>query len=1417
MDLGAPSTRSAWIHYIYCKPTIEMKTISHRVRCFLVLIGIGLFLPGMRGQEAYPKYNFVNITEGISRVGIYSIVQDNYGFIWLGTNGSGLYRYDGVDFKSYKHILNDSTSLNSSLVFRTYFDRENRLWAGTEQGLNLYDRANDRFKRIPLEDDSIERNPISISAIQEDNLGKLYIGGFEKGLYRLDPVDFKVEKIKVDEPGSLPPLIIETIQKDSYGKIYVGTDRGLFEIDAQTGLLKRSYFRGRDTMEAVRVPIKSLLIDQGDNLWIGTFSDGLIKLGRTDIIGEDYYAVDEFLFSQTTFFSLIVLPDGTLMCATENNGLFHITPKGKVLNHYFASKNDETGMQSNSIWSLYLDDGQRIWLGYYNKGLALYDRLYDKFNDIASYHNNPNSLQISSVTSIVQQSDGKFLIGLDGGGIDIVDLKKNDFTHINLGSKGEYTGLGSDYILNIFIDDRENIWAGSWDKGIYFLKKGSRHFVNYHIGNTDGGLLSNTVVSIDQDSEGILWFGTYHRGIHSFDPRTQKFEHHDSPAFRESGLWESDTWKVMVDHQDQIWVGTTRGLFRLEKKKGGEIEVVPMSDKMSREFGGSSAANHILSLYEGEDRSIWIGTKGAGLCRYEPDSQTFTWYNKLNGLMEENVCAIIESAQGTIWVSGNSGITELNPITEEFTNYTTSDGLLSNDFNMNSTFIDAGGNLYFGGYQGVNYFNPTEIPINTSETSLYLSDLKLFNEIVLPTQEKSPLDKVISEMDSIVLKHDQSVFTIEYSGINFTRPEKNEFAYYLEGYEETWNYVGEKRSATYTNLDAGEYTFKLKAANNDGLWNTDPLNLHITVLPPWWKTNWALVSYIALFMLGIYLLNTITQSRIREKQMIGSEREKRLRDKELDEKKFQFFTTISHEFRTPLSLIINPLRDLIEDRSLELPQRIKEKHRVIYKNTDRLYRVVNELLDFRKLELNKIGVRASEFNLAELLEEVSGHFREEAIEGNIHFSLDADKEDPMIWTDEGMLEKIVFNILSNAFKITPDGGAITIELRSEDGMYHLPLVDPIKPTKGVEILITDTGPGLEKDQLERIFDRFYQVEGKDKSYYGGTGIGLEVVQNFMNLLKGKIEVSSEVGRGTSFKLILPKGKAHFKEEELFSPLREPDKLQNGSTTMPAVPRAVNLPEREEPSCTHTLLIVEDNAELRNYLRNELRNQYRILLAADGKEGLEIAKTVLPDIILTDVIMPTMDGFEFCKKIKGDLRTSHIPLLMLTAKARIDDRLEGIGTGADAYMVKPFDMRLLRLRLSQLIHSRQIIFNKYFSLLSDLPTNGNTTALDKEFLEKVMNHIHENIDDPELSVEALASQLNLSRSQFYRKIKALSGQTANEFLRNIRLLRAKQLLELGNSSISEVCFSVGFSSPSYFTKCFKAQFGILPTEIQIQES
>ncbi|EIJ40839.1 signal transduction histidine kinase [Galbibacter orientalis DSM 19592] len=1384
-----------------------MSRKDYFLSCIGFLLNVFLF-----AQEANKKFNFVSMMEDIPKVGIYHINQDDDGFMWIATNGAGLYRYDGIDYNSYRYILNDSTSLSSSVVYCTFLDSKHRFWVGTEEGLNLYNQNNDQFLRIPNSKfEATYNKSISVRNIIEDKQGNIFVGTFGAGLFKITGDEIlQVDKIQSSKLNIDVPITIEAIAIDNDGKIYTGTNLGIQEYDSNKNILKPTLFSKE---LYVKDHIKSLIIDENNNIWAGATSKGIYKANYKD--NDTYREIEHFSVSENPFFSITSLKDETLLFGTENDGLYHINQQGKILNHHKASNKDEKSLLSSSIWSLYQDKDNKIWLGYYNKGVAVYDPLYDKFKGLESLYNNPNSLQASSVTSIVEDKSGKIWVGMDGGGIDVIDKKSNQYTHINTSLKSKYSGLTSDYIQAIFIDSKENIWAGSWDQGIFFLKNGTKHFVNKTKETTNGDLQSDVVVSFDEDSKGTIWISTYHSGLHSYNPTTAKFTHYNTPEFQENGISNSDSWKVLVDYKDNIWLGTTNGLFKIVQKSNGAFSINSMKEKMEEKYHNVTTANHILSLYESSDKNIWIGTKGAGLCKYNIASNSFIWYNKLNGLILENVCGIIECNSQNIWVSGNSGIVKINTEFNEFTNFTVNDGLLSNDFNMNSSYKNANGEIYFGGYDGVDYFKPNTIDINKSENFLYLSELKIFNKKVLPTQENSPLNKIITETDSISLNSKQSVFTIEYSGINYTRPEKNEYAYYLAGYENTWNYVGGVKSATYTNLDPGNYIFKLKSSNNDGVWNAKPLELKITILPPWWKTSWALIGYLTIFFIGLYLLNKVTQSRIRTKQLTKYEEEKRIQEQNLNEKKFQFFTNISHEFRTPLTLIMNPLHDIMSNEKLFLPEGIKSKHRIIQKNTARLHRLVNELLDFRKLELNKISLKAKEFNLVDLTHDVLSYFKEEAHVKYIDLDVSTDEEEVMVWADIDMLEKVIFNIISNAFKATPEGGTISVALYTKDDLVTFPLVSEHYQAKAVELVISDTGIGIPKDEISKMFERFYQVDSLNKTYYGGTGIGLEVVQSFVELHKGKIEVASEVEDGTTFRIILPKGKEHLKDDEIYSDVYEQNK-SNKKYLQANIPiEKIEADQPKEALHPYSVLIVEDNIELRNYLKSELKNHYRVLTANHGKEGYDLAIETLPDVIITDVIMPEMNGFELCRCIKTDIRTSHIPLLMLTAKAKIDDRIEGIEIGADAYMVKPFDMRLLKLRLSQLITSRQLIFNKYFSAISDLPANANTTSLDKEFIQKALNYINQHIGDSEISVESLASHLNLSRSQVYRKIKALTDQTANEFIRNIRLHKAKVLIQAGNTNISEVSYTVGFSTSSYFTKCFKNYFGVLPTQIEVE--
>ncbi|WP_348800102.1 hybrid sensor histidine kinase/response regulator transcription factor [Flavobacterium adhaerens] len=1343
----------------------------------------------------------------MSKRGVWSITQDQKGYIWLGTNGAGLYRYDGSNYVVYESDWNDSKSINSNLVYTTYVDSQNRLWVGTEEGLCLYDRDLNKFETIDLKSIlKIKKTDMAtVRSLIEDNDDNLLVGTEQYGLLKLNLKTFKVTTVKTNF-SLAGELFVRSFAKNKKGKVLVATNIGLLNFDKKQDVLKQvNFVDSNQTNSKLTISLESLFYETNGNLWVGTTHEGLIK------VVEDANGFHKKFYTITNkrIFSIVAIDAENIFCATENDGLFLINNSGKVIKKYVPNKFEKNGLKSNSIWSLLKDRDNRIWLGYYNKGVCVFDKLSGQFNAIESFANNSNSLQTNSVTCIAKDASGKLWISMEGGGIDIFNPKTKIFQHINTSSGSVISGLKSNNVQELFFDSNQNLWVGVWNEGIFFLKKGSKNFVNYNTGNTKG-LSSDRVLSFTEDSKGNVWIATFLNGLSYYDPSKNIIFRCDSKPFKEHLLTSAFVRKIIVDSDDNIWVGTTKGLYKV-RKNGDSFSVTSLRDEMAKVLNTNST-HTILSIYESQNKLIWIGTDGSGLFNYNKKTKKISWFNGPQSVQEKSVCAIVEDNNGAIWVSGRSGITKIDLKNNKFYNFNTEDGLLANEFNNNSVLKDDNGIIYFGNLEGINYFDPNQMSKSTKQPLLYFNDLKIFNTSVVPRGENSPLSKAISETKKITLNHDQSVFTIEYIGINYSYPGKNEYAYYLEGFDESWNYVGNVRTATYTNLAPGDYVFKVKSANRGGVWSEKPLELEITVLAPWWKTDLAYLIYWVIFGLATYYTIVYYQNRFKAKQAISFEREKRIQIEKLNNKKLQFFTNISHEFRTPLTLIINPLEDLLKNNSYDLKQEVLDKLNVIHKSSDRLSRLINELMDFRKLQFNQVQLQVQEIDVISFTKDILSHFDEEATFRKIELTFSSPLEKLLDWVDPKMLEKIIFNIVSNAFKVTPDYGRIKVKIKENNKLVYFPLINIDKEVKSYEISIEDTGSGLDKKKLKKIFERFYQVNNLNKTYYGSTGIGLEVVKEFIELNRGKIEVDSVLGEGTVFRVILPLGKDFFATEEFAKDIfKSETKKRNSFKPIEVLESKKEMATAEEKNDKlHTVLIVEDNSDLRSYLKEVLKKDYRVIVAENGQKGYDLAVQKLPDLILTDVIMPVMDGLEMCKKIKSNIKTSHIPLLMLSAKALVKDRLEGIDSGADLYLSKPFELEILKSSLAQLITSRQIIFNKFYEGISK-KAELKTTTLDNDFMQKILNYIHEHISEPELSVETLASIVFLSRSQLYRKIKTLTGVSVNEFIRNVRLEKAKQLIELGSHNINEISYKVGFSSSSYFTKCFKAKYGHLPTE------
>ncbi|MEP6805357.1 MAG: two-component regulator propeller domain-containing protein [Flavobacterium sp.] len=1367
---------------------------------FRVVVILFFIINSLFSQNEFESYQFRLLNKETSKSGIYTIAQDQFGFMWIGTNGAGLYKYDGINYVAYEQNSKLSNSINSNLIYVTYVDTHNRLWVGTDEGLCLYNRNLNTFENIDLQKKIKNETVISVKSIIEDNHGNLFLGTFNSDLLKLNIKSRKITNINTNILKT-DNYLINCLVKDKKGTIYLGTNFGLKEVDPIKNEIKK--INSGQNYQIFSGNIVSMFIDSMQNLWIGNGYKGLVRVDLNAKVKKAIY----YPVTKKRIMSILATDPKTILCATENDGLIIVNDQGIVQRKYAHSKFNNRSLGSNSVWSLFLDKENRIWLGYYNKGLGVFDKINSKVSIVESLPGNPQSLQTSCVTGIAKDHQGLLWISMEGGGVDAYNTATKSFKHITKSDPGPYSGLTNDNITNVFIDKKQNIWLSSWNEGIFVLKKGSKNFINYNTKNSPN-LASDNIMSITEDSRGVIWIGTFSKGLQYYTPSDNRFHHCNSKPFYASGIINSDIRKLMVDSDDAVWVGSTTGLYKVNTTDFVSFSVTSFRDKMSEKFKNHKSTHTINTLYEAKNKEIWIGTDGAGLFSYDKKRDTIKWYINFKGLNEKSISSIVESNDGCIWLSGKKGITRLDLKNKTTVNYSIYDGLLGNDFNNNAVLKDEKGLLYFGSYEGLNYFNPAILVKSKKQLPIYLTDLKLFNKSVRPLEKNSPLIRVISQTKKIILKHDQSVFTIDFIAVNYSFPARNEFAYYLEGFEDSWNYVGSKRSATYTNLAPGNYTFKVKAAEKNGVWSQTPLELKIEILPPWWKTPFAYLFYSLLLLAAIYFANQYYQNRFKQKQMIEFEKKKAIQIEKLNNKKLQFFTNISHEFRTPLTLILNPLGDIIKNHSVDLPNNVLNKLQTIQKSSDRLSRLINELMDFNQLQFNKMTLQLQLIDVVNFTREIVSYFDEEAFSRGIQLQFESDKILFKDWVDPKMFEKIIFNIISNAFKVTPDNGKIGIKIVVTEEHFHFPLISSTGTYPYFEVIIEDTGAGLDKKDIKRIFDRFYQVNNLNKAYYGSTGIGLEVVRGFVELHKGIIEVESELGTGTIFRLLFPVGKEFFHKNEIL--LEEFKKEKNISFTPTIEKESIQSSDDEEKrDRVYTILIVEDNVELRNYLKNELKKEYKVIIAENGQAGLELALQKLPDLILTDVIMPVMSGLELCKNIKADLKTSHIPLMMLSAKALIKDRLEGIDSGADMYLSKPFDMDILRSSLVQLINSRQIMFNKFYNGITS-KAKEKTTTLDNEFIKNVLNYINQNISEYDLSVEVLASSVFLSRSQLYRKIKTLTGVSANEFIRNVRLEKAKELIEKGNDNVTEISIKVGFSSPSYFTKCYKEKFGYIPT-------
>ncbi|MBS9461061.1 response regulator [Flagellimonas sp. 389] len=1340
-------------------------------------------------QIDFKSLEFDSVKENIFQRPITAMTMDQYGFIWIGTDGAGLYKFNGFSYDYYGYDLVDSNSVNSNSINSLFLDNSGQLWIGTDAGLCTYNEEQNSFDRFENKQNGKIINNYSNVLCFAQYEDRFLIGTYD-GIKELNVANSSMKNY-----GPTGIAILD-LQFSTKGNLYIATNKGLKQ--------EKYHQKGQiEDMALIKdgssLHVTKLHLDERENLWAGTLKSGVFK-------GDLKKARTSFHKLNVVERTIMAVASGMdhVFMAVENEGLVILDMNGNVVKHYRYNAQDGESIRSDSVWSILLDNENRLWLGYYENGIGFFDKHYNKFKSIKK-EDVGNSIQTNDIKAFAKTEDGKIWIAQING-LDILDTTTGHITNVHGQLESEYKGLKKGiYIEDVFVDSNGNVWIATWGEGIFLLKKGTKTFLNLTAENTSGVLRTNKVRCFTEDDIGRVWIGSFLEGVYYYDSKNELVKTPNGDSYTNSEVVQKDVKVLFHDSYGYIWIGTSSGLYHIEKQDKNDYVAVAHSTAISSKFGGHPSSNRILDIFETQDGTVWFGTNGGGLFSYDRGARDFERL-ELEGRDLTYVNAIFEPFKNELWLSSKQGVLKVNRETNDVIRFTTYDGLLENFLIDRAIIMDDNNQLYLGTKKGINSIDPENIVYNPYLVKPYLKDVKLFNKMIDPRDKNSPLT-ISGDTNAISLKHNQTVLTIDYGTISYTRPEKNEYAYFLEGFDETWNYVGAKTSATYTNLEPGTYTFKLKASNNDSIWNDASVILKIDVLPPWWKTIWAYLLYLLFLALLVFSIMYLYRKRVNERNTFRLERERRKQKVELQQQKLQFFTNISHEFRTPLTLIINPIQELIQLNEADFSKSVRQKHNIIHKNAERLSRLINELMDFRKLQSNKLQLKVSHFNLIKQTKNILSFFNEESKRRAMRLDLKYENINLEVWADSGMLDKILFNLLSNAFKVTPNEGRIQVNITAGK-KKELPLVGEA-PIPVVEISIKDNGPGIDQKDYKKIFKRFYQISELNKSYYGSTGVGLEMVKSFVELHKGVVEVNSELGKGSVFRVFLPFGKEFFSSDS-YASIKEDKQVALTDLQLKSKPETYKIEDiLSKKELKKKLLIVEDNVDLQDYLISIMEQDYELILASDGQEGWLKTMEHRPDIIITDVIMPLMDGIEFSRKVKNDPGLNQIPIVMLTAKELTKDRIKGMEAGAEAYLVKPFDTKELKVVMEQLLLKKERLLEQYANVpLANIERKE--ADLDNDFIQRVVGFVQENIENPSLNVEKLSSHLCLSRSQVYRKIKALTGLSPIEFIRRVRLERSRTLFQNDkNLNVSEVAHKVGFLSASYFTVCYKKQYGKLP--------
>ena len=1345
---------------LYDKPITQLFSFTREFLIFLLV-----YFTHFSAQAQVGKL-FTTDSE-ISSSLINQIYQDDKGYLWVATE-DGLNKYDGAKVTIYKQNESDSTSILNNYVKSIFQDRSGRLYFGFFNGLQYYDYATEEFHYIPIYigNHYLYRSHVT-SFVQRKN-GDVLLSTSGQGILKIEENEEGLAAIQL--PNLLPDQYFERIFEDAKGDLWVlNQAHGLYKIDSNNQI--KTYFKDA----ALETSLSSIAQGENDDLYVGSLTKGLFKYNPD---------LDEFIPIENSqklpVKSLLINAKAEVMVGTDGKGLWLYDPEtNKIRENDFSIANFD--FTKTKIHSIIQDEANNFWLGIYQKGVLLVPDKANNFEYFGYQSVKNNIIGSNSIASLIKDSEGILWVGTDGDGLYGINKDKEKIYH--LATKRKQRSVG---VMSLFEDSNNQVWVGTYLKGLAKVNRKAKKldFINDLI--DEEGNKVGRIYSIIEDDQKNLWIGSLGYGLFKYNLDKKIFENYNVLANEQSERIQN-RWINCLLYSDtkKLYIGTYDGLTTFDIQKNT--------------FKNKEGEDHILrnkiiyNLFEDESDNLWIGTS-EGLY-FKPKNDTITKvYNTSDGLPSNVICAIEQDLDKNLWISTNHGIAKLEKNTGEFKNYYFRDGLLGNEFNKKASFFDKEGKLYFGNTNGVTYFQPSEIESSGNELDLRITGFYIQDQPIkkgMRSGKYSVIDKPIIEADTIELNYRDNDFSIEFSSFTFRHQEWITYAYALNS--ERWIKLRPGiNTVTFNNLEPGNYTFRVKAKDIDDY--SSEKELTIIIHSPWYLSNLAKIGYFLLFIGLTYVIIQIIKNRQSTKKKLLEHKH----SEQINEAKLQFLTNISHDLKTPITLIINPLNRLIKTDVSEDRQKL---YKVMERNSERMLHLLNQLINARKFDQGQIVLKFRKTEIISFIKNIVALFEDQIESRRIDFEILHNEEELYAYIDPRHFDKVIQNLVSNAIKFSPHGGNIQVKISTNDQWNSF------------KISIKDNGIGIKEKDIKNIFNRFYRISGDNQRQFEGTGIGLHLTKSIAELHHGTVSAKNNTDQpGCTFVITAPLGKDHLNADDIVSESQLITENASNTECISYIGTEEDIEDSTSKKEIHTLFIVDDDAEIRNYIASELKSSYNIKTFSSAKTAFpEVAKNP-PDLIISDVAMPEMDGISFTRKIKKNIYINHIPVIILTGKTDKETNIEGLDIGVDAYINKPFNIEILRKTVKNLIKNRALLKNSYTGnqLQEDKIKKIELKSGDQALLEKFMEVVNKNISNSELSVEVLAGELGISRVHLYRKLKQLTNQSAGELITNIRLKQAANLIISSTTNISEIAYAVGFTSTSKFSTKFKDLYGITPS-------